>query len=137
MGLKRKITAEGRMNIGDEARGENLTGKITISGSEQGILIAPYQPGDEDRPDCKVTIWDSGRRIFLPVQFREKANMKPGDMVDLIFRPDGSVLLLRSIDSCTLCGQQSDDMIMLQNGRRVCEDCVRQLWKLLCKGNKN
>jgi len=132
MGLKRTITTDGRINIGDEARGETLTGKVTISGSDRGILIAPYCPGDEGRPECKVTTWDSGRRIFLPVQFREKVNLKPGDMVDLVFRADGAILLVPAIDTCALCGKPSEDMTVMENGRKVCRDCIKKL----CTGNK-
>lgn len=132
MGLKRTITTDGRINIGDEARGETLTGKVTISGSDRGILIAPYRRGDERHPECKVTTWDSGRRIFLPVQFREKVNLKPGDMVDLVFRGDGAVLLVPAIDTCTLCGKPSKDMTVMENGRKVCRDCIKKL----CSGNK-
>ena len=133
MGLRRRITTDGRINIGDDARGETLTGKVTISGSVKGILIAPYVLGDEGHPECKVTTWDSGRRIFLPVQFREKVNLKPGDMVDLVFRDnDGAVLLVPANDTCALCGQPSKDMVTMENGRKVCRDCIKKL----CTGNK-
>ncbi len=33
MVMRRKITQQGRINIGDEARGSTLTGKVTVSGS--------------------------------------------------------------------------------------------------------
>lgn len=132
MGLRRRITTDGRINIGDDARGEMLTGKVTVSGSVQGILIAPYRLGDEGRPECKVTTWDSGRRIFLPVQFREKVNLKPGDMVDLVFRADGAVLLVPAIDTCALCGKPCKEMATMENGRKVCRDCIKKL----CNGNK-
>jgi len=132
MGLRRRITTDGRINIGDDARGESLTGKVTVSGSVQGILIAPYHPGDEGRPECKVTTWDSGRRIFLPVQFREKVNLKPGDMADLVFRVDGAVLLVPAIDTCALCGKPSKDMVTRENGRKICRDCIKKL----CSENK-
>lgn len=41
MVMKRRITQQGRINIGNEARGSILTGKVTISGSVKGILISP------------------------------------------------------------------------------------------------
>lgn len=128
MVMRRKITQQGRINIGDEARGSTLTGKVTVSGSVQGILIAPYQVGDENRPDCKVTAWDADNRIVLPLQLRQKARLEPGDTVDLLFRgEDGGILLVAARDTCTLCGMQSENMIRLPNGRLVCPRCRRIL----------
>ncbi|MET0017984.1 AbrB/MazE/SpoVT family DNA-binding domain-containing protein [Oscillibacter sp.] len=130
MVMRRKITQQGRINIGDEARGSILTGKVTVSGSTQGILITPYHEGDENRPDCKVTAWDADNRIVLPLQLRQKARLESGDTVDLLFRDeDGGILLVAARDVCTLCGSQSDDMIRMPNGRLVCPRCRR----ILCK----
>lgn len=125
MSMIRKISPDGRINIGDEARGSTLTGKVTVSGSVHGILIAPYQVGDEARPDCKVTTWDSGKRIVLPLQLRQKAGLT--ETVELLFREDGSVLLVNAKSICVLCGEQAENMIEMPNGRLVCPRCRRIL----------
>lgn len=128
MVMRRKITQQGRINIGDEARGSTLTGKVTVSGSVQGILIAPYRAGDENRSDCKVTAWDADNRIVLPLQFRQKAQLEPGMTVDLLFRgEDGGIVLVQAKNTCTICGRQSENMIQMPNGRLVCPKCRQQL----------
>lgn len=123
MVMKRRITQQGRINIGNEARGSILTGKVTISGSVKGILISPYQIGDENRPDCKVTEWDAGHRIVLPLQLRQKAQLESGMTVELLFPGDGSILLVQALNTCIICGKESENMVRMPNGRLVCPEC--------------
>ncbi|MEA4993913.1 MAG: AbrB/MazE/SpoVT family DNA-binding domain-containing protein [Oscillibacter sp.] len=127
MSMRRRISPEGRINIGNDARGEPLAGKVSISGSVHGILISPYQLGDEARPDCKVTVWESGQRLVLPLQFRQKAGLIAGDTVDVLFREDGGILLVKATNICALCGEQTEDMLEMPNGRLVCPRCRRIL----------
>lgn len=131
MVMRRKIAAPGRVNIGDEARDRALFGKVTLSGSQKGILITPYVLGDEARPECKVTVWERSRRLFLPNQLRQKADLVNGDTVDVLFRDDGSIMLIKSKNTCTLCGEQSDNMVEMPNGRLVCPRCRR----ILCRND--
>ena len=126
MTMRRKIAPPGRVNIGDEARNSALFGQVTLSSSLQGILVTPYAPGDDARPECKVTVWESGQRLFLPQQMRQKAELEIGDTVDVLFRGDG-FLLVKSKNTCTLCGEQSADMLEMPNGRLVCPRCRRIL----------
>lgn len=127
MSMRRRISSKGRINIGNDARGEPLAGKVSISGSVHCILISPYLPGDEARPDCKVTVWESGQRLVLPLQFRQKAGLSTGDTVDVLFREDGSILLVKAKNICILCGEEAEGMLELPNGRLVCPQCRRRL----------
>lgn len=131
--MKRIIAAGGRVYIGDGLRGAALSGKVTISGTVRGILISPYRDGDEKRiEECKVTEADAVQRINLSLPLCRKAHLAVGDEVDLLFREDGSVLVVPARDVCSLCGRQSESMYRLPNGRMVCEKCRKQL----CAGNK-
>lgn len=126
--MKRIIASGGRVYIGDALRGTALSGKITLSGTVRGILISPYQKGDEKRvEECKVTEADAVQRINLSIALCRKAHLAVGDEVDLLFREDGSILVVPARDVCSLCGKQSDNMIRLENGRLVCENCRKKL----------
>lgn len=127
--MKRIISAGSRISIGNEIRGKALATRVTLSGTTQGILIAPYCAGDEFLHDCKVVEWDANQRICLTLPLCRKAHLAVGDEVDLLFREDGSVLVIPAKDVCSLCGKQSTSMFRLANGRMVCDKCRRQLCK--------
>jgi len=49
--------------------------------------------------------------------------------VDVLFREDGGILLVKAKNICTLCGEEAEGMLELPNGWLVCPRCRR----ILCK----
>lgn len=69
----------------------------------------------------------------LPLQFRQKAQLEPGMIVDLLFQgEDGGIVLVQSKNTCTICGRQSENMIQMPNGRLVCPECKQDIVKRNC-----
>lgn len=123
MSMRRSIVDEGRIYISPDALGEKLQERVTITADISGILLVPYGPGDEEKPDRKVVSWDHYKRIRNPAQYLQKAGLKVGDAVDLLCRADSAIVIVPAKDTCTLCGRPSEHMVEMPNGRLVCEKC--------------
>lgn len=64
----------------------------TLTMTKDGIIIAPYQMGDDGRTDCHVGKLSSGPRISLPMKYRLLLNI--GKFVTLKPLADGKILVM-------------------------------------------
>lgn len=63
---------------------------VTLTLTSDGILVAPFRPGDDTRPNCRVGKITSNR-LSLPIKYRRQLGIQ--DSVKLQPQPDGEILV--------------------------------------------
>ena len=74
-----------------------MDGKVSIYCSDQGVVIAPYQEGDENNTAKVIKKFGSRSRLTIPQKMRNRFGIDR--CVNVVLNRDGSVLLLSPEDN--------------------------------------
>lgn len=66
-------------------------------------------------------------RIVLPLEFRRKMSVDPGDSIIMVLSEDGQAMLMKKYKPSCICCQQTQDLRTLPNGVYVCKRCLSEL----------
>ncbi|HIW56938.1 MAG TPA: AbrB/MazE/SpoVT family DNA-binding domain-containing protein [Firmicutes bacterium] len=67
---------------------------------------------------------DSGGRVVIPKEFRDKLDISEGDKVEIYIK-NGRIILKKFFYSCEFCGDIKD--VTAYRDYYICEDCVNDL----------
>jgi len=70
---------------------------------------------------------DNLGRIVLPKEIRDTLRIDIKDPLEILATED-SIILRKYVPGCTLCGEISDNYIMVK-GRRICLNCSGAIYK--------
>ena len=69
-----------------------LPDKVSIFQNGKGVVIMPYQDGDEKKKNRKIKEFDSRGRLIIPHKMLKKVGIS--DCAEIVRRSDGAVMLL-------------------------------------------